>query len=568
MGWAQVSTQGLLAGRYRLFEVVHRETNRVSWSGDDAETGRPCLVTGVGLPEARAGGAASRAAARVLRTGSAVASLRPGRVAPVVDAVVADGSLWTVTGRSGGVPLGGLLDRHGAFGHLRAARVALELPAVLEAAHGQGITHGELSPGQVFVRDDGSVVVTGFGLAGTTLAPRFAAPAYASPEQARDERIGPADDLWTLGALLYTMVQGRPPFRDRGRPEATLRGVDRLPLRAPVRAGPLSLGRAGPAAQGLPGAADPAGGARDAHPRARGGFRVGSGHGDGATTRRGVRQRTRRGPRLGQTRLGRRDRAGAGHGHGRRPGHRPGDVGSGRRSRHWSGAAPLGPRVPARRGGPHRSRGLVPACRLLLAPGFLRPRAVAAGRRRARRLPSLRRAGGLLRRPARRPASTGHLARTGSSSARRAIRAPWWSPTAGAPARTLWRCGATASNHAWPAGTATGGSARSGRRRTRAGRRPTGSESPGPRVPGSIPSDAAVSSAAGAASRCPGRPWPETGRTPATSGHSPRSSRRSGSGGAETGRTGSAAVFARPGRGLARYGANRIHDDDRAGRPP
>ncbi|NEB09598.1 serine/threonine protein kinase, partial [Streptomyces coelicoflavus] len=61
-----------------------------------------------------------------------------------------------------------------------------------------------------------------------------------SPEQARDERIGPAADLWTLGAILYTMVEGRPPFRDRGRPEATLRGVDRLPLRTPVRAGPLT----------------------------------------------------------------------------------------------------------------------------------------------------------------------------------------------------------------------------------------------------------------------------------------------------------------------------------------
>ncbi|CAM5287103.1 hypothetical protein STENM36S_09223 [Streptomyces tendae] len=120
------------------------------------------------------------------------------------------------------------------------ARVGLELLAVLEAAHTHGVTHGELSPGQVFVREEGSVVVTGFGLAGATLAPRLTAPAYASPEQARDERIGPAADLWTLGAILYTMVEGRPPFRDRGRPEATLKGVDRLPLRTPVRAGPLA----------------------------------------------------------------------------------------------------------------------------------------------------------------------------------------------------------------------------------------------------------------------------------------------------------------------------------------
>lgn len=123
---------------------------------------------------------------------------------------------------------------------MRAARIGLDLLEVLEAAHGEGITHGELSPGQVFVRSQGSVVVTGFGLAGATLAPRVSAPSYASPEQARDERIGPAADLWALGAILYTMVEGRPPFRDRDRPAATLKGVDRLPLRAPVRAGPLT----------------------------------------------------------------------------------------------------------------------------------------------------------------------------------------------------------------------------------------------------------------------------------------------------------------------------------------
>lgn len=240
MGRAHVSTHELVAGRYRLFEVVQRETNRVCWSGEDATTGRPCLVTQIALPEEPAGEAAHRAPGRVIRTGETMASLCPGRIAVVLDAVVADGMLWTVTEWVAGVPLGDLLDRRGAFNYARAARVGLELLAVLEAAHSHGVTHGELSPGQVFVREEGSVVVTGFGLAGATLAPRLTAPAYASPEQARDERIGPAADLWTLGAILYTMVEGRPPFRDRGRPEATLKGVDRLPLRTPVRAGPLS----------------------------------------------------------------------------------------------------------------------------------------------------------------------------------------------------------------------------------------------------------------------------------------------------------------------------------------
>ncbi|RSN84849.1 serine/threonine protein kinase, partial [Streptomyces sp. WAC 05379] len=237
---AHVSTSELVAGRYRLVDVVHRETNRVGYYGEDLETERACLLTQIGLPDDQGPDDARRATSRILRTSERIGLLRPGRVATVLDAVEEAGSLWIVTEWIDGTPLGALLAQQGTFNYVRAARIGLELLDVLEAAHVAGITHGELSPGQVFVGADGSVVVTGFGLAGATLAPRVAAPSYASPEQARDERIGPASDLWALGAILYTMVEGRPPYRERDRPETTLKGVDRLPLRAPVRAGPLT----------------------------------------------------------------------------------------------------------------------------------------------------------------------------------------------------------------------------------------------------------------------------------------------------------------------------------------
>lgn len=233
---AHVSTHELVAGRYRLLDVVHRETNRVCWYGEDVETSRPCLLTGIGLPH----DAGEETTGRVLRMSETMARLCPGQVAPVLGALTESGTLWTVTDCVDGTPLGELLAQQGTLDHARAARIGLELLDVLDTAHGQGITHGELSPGQVFVREHGPIVVTGFGLAGATLAPRLTAPSYASPEQARDERIGPAADLWALGAMLYTMIEGRPPFRDRGRPEATLKGVDRLPLRTPVRAGSLN----------------------------------------------------------------------------------------------------------------------------------------------------------------------------------------------------------------------------------------------------------------------------------------------------------------------------------------
>lgn len=244
-----VSTHEWVAGRYRLIDVVHQETNRVGWYGEyveDTGTARPCLVTGIGLPAGQGEEKARQAADRVLRMSETMARLCPGRIATVVDAVEEAGSLWTVTEWIDGLPLSQLLDQKGAFSPARAASIGLQLLDVLEVAHGEGITHGELSPGQIFVRARGPLVLTGFGLAGATLAPRVAAPAYASPEQARDDRIGPAADLWALGAILYTMVEGRPPYRDRDRPESTLKGVDRLPLRTPLRAGSLT-----PTVQGL-----------------------------------------------------------------------------------------------------------------------------------------------------------------------------------------------------------------------------------------------------------------------------------------------------------------------------
>ncbi|MFI7020325.1 serine/threonine protein kinase [Streptomyces sp. NPDC050164] len=242
MGRAHVSTHQLVVGRYRLLEIIQRETNRICWYAEDigaGEVSRPCLVTQIGLPD-DAYETERRAAGRLLRTSERMALLCPGRTATVVDAVEEAGTLWTVNEWIDGTPLGELLSEQGTFNYVRAARIGLEMLDVLDAAHAEGITHGELSPGQVFVREDHSVVVTGYGLVGATLAPRLTAPAFASPEQARDERIGPAADLWALGAILYTMVEGRPPFRDRGRPENTLKGVDRLPLRTPVRAGPLT----------------------------------------------------------------------------------------------------------------------------------------------------------------------------------------------------------------------------------------------------------------------------------------------------------------------------------------
>nr|WP_324604052.1 protein kinase [Streptomyces sp. LaPpAH-108] len=240
MAEAYVVADELVAGRFRLLEVFARETGREWWRAEDVRENRACLVTRTALPSTADQDTLRRTRSRVVRTSETMRLLCPGGAAAVIDAVVEPGTLWTAAQWIDGTPLTRLLEEEGPFDPVRAAGIGLEVLDVLRTAHEEGITHGELSPGQIFVRDGGTVVIAGFGLAGTTLAPRVAAPSYASPEQARDERIGPAADLWALGAILYTMTEGRPPFRDRGRTEATLRAVARLPLRAPLRTGPLT----------------------------------------------------------------------------------------------------------------------------------------------------------------------------------------------------------------------------------------------------------------------------------------------------------------------------------------
>ncbi|MFF0141272.1 serine/threonine-protein kinase [Streptomyces sp. NPDC005227] len=254
----------LVAGRYLLLEVVLREEGRTCWLGQDSALCRPVVLTwsrvaaraaareqsAAGSAEAETGDAlrgetGERVADRILRAARLLGAACPGRVAAVLDVIEEPGSVWTVTERPPGVPLTELLSG-GPVGHVRAARIGLGVLDVLAAAHGEGLSHGELGPGQVWTDEFGAVTVTGFGQSGSDDAPRLTAPAYASPEQARGEGGAAAADLWALGAMMYAMAEGRPAVRDRGRLDATLRAVDRLPIRAPLRAGPLA-----PAVQGL-----------------------------------------------------------------------------------------------------------------------------------------------------------------------------------------------------------------------------------------------------------------------------------------------------------------------------
>ena len=239
------SAERLLAGRYALSEVLGRGGMGVVWRATDLKLDRPVAVKEVTFALHLSDEERRVLRERTMREARTAARLDHPSVTSVYDVVEEDGRPWLVMEHVESCSLQQVLDGQGPLPWPAVARIGLDVLAGLTAAHEAGIVHRDVKPGNVLVAPDGRACLTDFGIATATGDPAITttgaiigSPSYMAPERAHGEQPGPAVDLWSLGATLYTAVEGRQAFA-RGEPMATLMAVVTEEPPPPVNAGPI-----------------------------------------------------------------------------------------------------------------------------------------------------------------------------------------------------------------------------------------------------------------------------------------------------------------------------------------
>jgi len=184
---------------------------------------------------------------RVLREAQALARLQHPNVVTIFHIVDSPelAHPWLVMELVTGGSLDGLLDERDLTVP-EALRIGRGLLGALRAAHAAGIQHRDVKPANVLLREDGTPVLTDFGIAALEASPGLTAtgmligsPEYMAPERVHGVEGDPRSDLWSLALLLYVGLEGRNPL-SRETTIATIAAVSEGYVPPPVRSGPLA----------------------------------------------------------------------------------------------------------------------------------------------------------------------------------------------------------------------------------------------------------------------------------------------------------------------------------------
>jgi eukaryotic-like serine/threonine-protein kinase len=210
----------VIAGRYRLGARLGRGGMGVVWQATDELLARQVAVKELAVDTSLAAEESRLQRERTLREARAIAQLRHPHIIVVHDVVEHDERPYIVLDLLEGGSLADRISRDGPVDAVETARMGIDLLSALRKAHGAGVLHRDLKPGNVLLNLEGRAVLTDFGTAqvsgATTLTESgsfVGSPEYTAPERMSGTRTGPESDLWSLGALLCTALSGESPFR-------------------------------------------------------------------------------------------------------------------------------------------------------------------------------------------------------------------------------------------------------------------------------------------------------------------------------------------------------------------
>ncbi|WP_116245394.1 serine/threonine-protein kinase [Nocardiopsis sp. FIRDI 009] len=234
-----------LVDRYRLDEVIGEGGMGRVWRGTDTLLDRPVAVKELTTPPGLPAQEVEVLRTRMLREARSAAQLSHPSIITVFDVAEEDGRPWIVMELVQGPSLGDLIRSGEPLSVRRVADIGEQMGAGLAEAHGRGIVHRDIKPGNVLIAGENRAVLTDFGIAHldgsthlTSTGLLIGSPSYLAPEVAQGFQASPASDAWALGVTLYQAVEGTLPF-DRPTPMATLTAICTQDLPEPVRAGPL-----------------------------------------------------------------------------------------------------------------------------------------------------------------------------------------------------------------------------------------------------------------------------------------------------------------------------------------
>ncbi|MFC8664244.1 serine/threonine-protein kinase [Streptomyces sp. NPDC057199] len=234
----------LVAGRYLLHDILGQGGMGTVWRAHDQLLDRPVAVKELhilthGDEEHRI------RLRRAVREARAVARVPHPHVVGVHDLAESQDRLWIVMELIDGPSLAQHLTEHGPLTAQHTATLGLQLLDALVAVHAAGTLHRDVKPANVLLRRDGNAVLTDFGIAVlddgeflTTTGELIGSLEFMAPERVMGAEVGPASDLWSLGATLATVCGGQSPFRRPARP-ATLHAVAYAEPALSERLGPL-----------------------------------------------------------------------------------------------------------------------------------------------------------------------------------------------------------------------------------------------------------------------------------------------------------------------------------------